>query len=409
MKILQINIKYKIGGAGKIVYNLHNELKQQSIESFVMYGRDYVSNDNYVIKIASEIEVKLDAFISRIFGLNGYTNFFSTNKAKKMINKINPDIIHLHGVHGYYLNYIKLFKFLSKKDIPIVWTFHDTFAFTGKCAYPYTCEKWKTQCEKCPLIKEYPKSLGVDFTRKMYIDKKKAFTKINKMTIVSPSEWMTSLAEKSFLGKYKCITIHNGIDTEGVFYKRENSITREKYGYTFKDKIILGIADGITEYRKGVSYLIQLAKDLSEFSNIKIILIGWKDKVDPLIKQRENIRIVPFTKNQDELADYYSISDVFVIPSLAENYATVVLESFACGTPVVGFDVGGIPKQVENGLGLVVPAGDQSALNDAVLEVLNKKSSLLDSDQIIEITKSKNSLKTMTEAYIDLYKSLILK
>lgn len=407
MKVLQINIKYKYGGAGKIVSNLHNELEYRGFDSYVAFGRGEIQTSDKIFRISKKTEVYIDAAINRIIGLNGYSCVSATGKLIRKIEEIQPDIIHVHGLHGYYINYIKLFNYLASLKIPIVWTFHDTFAFTGKCAYPYDCNKWKNMCYKCPKIKEYPSTLFMDFTKKMWCDKAKSFTKIKNMVIVSPSEWMTELAKESFFGKYNCITIHNGIDTENTFYDRGKGFCKEKYGYSHGDKVILGIADGINEPRKGVIHLVNLAKNFSKNPNVKVILIGWKNKVDSSIINSPNIEVIPFTKDQDQLAEYYSLSDVFVIPSLAENYATVVIESLACGTPVIGFDTGGIPNQLKNGLGAVVPVGNQKALEETILSVIDGRIKLRNREDIIIYTKKNNSIKTMTQAYIDLYNSLI--
>jgi len=408
VKILQINSHYDQSGAGKIVACIHRELKKMGHDSMVAYGRGKETSDEDVIKIGSKIEVAFEGLVTRYAGINGFTSWNATRDLVKRIKDFRPDIIHLHGLHGYYLNSEILFDYINKSNIPCVWTFHDCHAFSGNCGYHYECDKWINGCFKCEHLKEYPTSHFFDFTESMWGKKKDLFTKTKNKIVVSPSNWMTNDAKKSYFGKYECITINNGIDTERVFYPRDKSECREKHGFAFDDKIVLGIAFGFADPRKGVKHIVQMSRDL-EKENIKFILIGWNNKNDYLIKNLTNVVTIPVTNNQDELAEYYSLSDVFVLPSLAENYATVVIESLACGLPVVGFDVGGVPEQLAKGRGITVNVGNQEELNAAVSNILNGTSHLASKDEIINYTQNNNSISTMVEKYIDTYDKVCKK
>ena len=408
MKILMINAFYNQGGAGKIVAYLHEELQKRGHQSGVAYGRGRVTKDKYVYRISYKWEVYLEGLVTRILGIHGFTNVIGTLKFIKFINQYKPDIIHLHGLHGYYINLSILMNYINKRKISCVWTFHDDLAFTGNCGYFYKCNKWKTSCYECDKIQDYPKSNFFDFTNFMWILKKKLFTLTDNKIIVSPSEWMTNDARQSFFDKYECVTINNGIDTENVFYNRGKIKCREKHGYSITDKIVLGIAFGFSDPRKGVKHIIQMARDLKE-KNVKFILIGWSRSNNNLIADLPNVNTLPFTNDQYELAEYYSMADVFVLPSLAENYATVVLESLACGTPVVGFNVGGTSEQLADGRGIVVEKGNQIKFNEAIIDLLNGNSGVKSSDDIIRDIKHNNSIHIMTTKYEELYNKVLRK
>lgn len=405
MKVFQINSHYNQGGAGKIVACIHEQLQEDGIESMVAYGRGRKTNNKNVYRIGSNLSVCLSVAATRYLGINGFSSNLATKKLIKEIVKFNPDVIHLHGLHGYYLNVKILFDYINENNIPCIWTFHDCHAFSGNCGYHYECLKWKTGCQECSYLKEYPTSYWFDHTRWMWEQKKKLFTKTDNKIIVSPSDWMTNDAKQSFFGKYQCITINNGIDTENLFYPRDKEWCRKKYGYKNSDRIALGIAFGLEDPRKGVRYMIQLAKDL-QAKNVKLILIGWSDKNNNLIEGLSNVKTLAFTNNQNELAEYYSLADVFLLPSLAENYATVTLESLACGTPVVGFNVGGIPEQLANGRGIVVEKGNQEEFNKAALNILNKNTISVGQKEIISYTQCNNSIQAMALKYLNLYEKV---
>lgn len=405
MKILQINSHYDQGGAARIVACIHRQLLQEGEESYVAFGRGKISQESNIRRFDYAAEVCFSALFSRVTGVNGWSNCLATRRLIRYIRRIQPDVIHLHALHGYYLNFSMLFDYINMQDIPCVWTFHDCHAFVGNCGYYYQCVRWQNGCGECPHLTEYPASLFFDFTTFMWQKKKELFTGGKHRIIVTPSDWLTMEAKKSFLGKYPCITVRNGIDVNNIFYPRDRKTCRTKYGYREEEKIILGIAVGYSDPRKGAKYIIQMAKDLS--LEAKVILIGWEKRNDDMLEGCSNVITLPATDNAEVLAEYYSASDVFVLPSLAENYATTALEAMACGTPVVGFEVGGIPEQLADGKGITVKSGDQQAFTEAVRTSLKKDSGLLRGRQLAELIQAENSTEKMTEKYIEIYRRLI--
>ena len=242
LKILHINSHYNQGGAAKVVTCIHEQLKLEGIESYVAYGRGKVINDPKVIRFNTVPEIYSSALFTRVTGISGWFNIAATKRLMNQMKKWNPDLIHLHAVHGYYLNLPLLFQYINDNDIPCVWTFHDCYAFVGKCGYYFECTLWKSGCGHCPHVHNYPKRQWFDFTRWMWKKKRKLFTEGNKKVIVTPSEWLTNEAKASFFRKYPCLTIRNGIDTDTVFYPRNKKEVRKKYGYQESEKIVLGIA-----------------------------------------------------------------------------------------------------------------------------------------------------------------------
>ena len=404
MKILQINSHYNQGGAARIVACIHRQLLNEGETSWVAFGRGKKAPESNCVRIDTVPEVYWSALVSLVGGINGWANRIATAKLIRLIRRIQPDVIHLHALHGYYLHWPSLFRYLNRAQIPVVWTFHDCHAFTGNCGYFFECNRWQTGCGSCPNIHAYPNSRWFDFSAWMWKRKNALFTAADNKVIVSPSRWMTQQAQASYFGKYPCLTIPNGIDTHQIFYPRGREVCRAKYGYSQEEKLILGIAVGYRDVRKGAKYILKLAEHLRE--EAKVILIGWNEEDNAMLEGLTNVITLPNTADASMLAEYYSMADVFVIPSLAENYATTVLESMACGTPAVGFDAGGTPELLVAGRGIAVPAADQEAFDAAVRKALSEDSGLLRGEELAELVRKENDMSVMTAQYLKLYRQL---
>ena len=405
MKVLQITSHYNQGGAARIAAYIHQQLLRDGVESKVAYGRGKSVAIPGVEKFDKEHEIYVSAFLSRFLGINGWWNIRGTKRLLRIIKEFEPDIIHIHALHGYYLNFPRLWNYINEQETSVVWTFHDCHAFVGNCGYFFECEKWRSGCGKCPHKKDYPTSQWFDFTGWMWKKKKEMFTRGTNKVIVSPSDWMTSAAKESFFGKYPCVTIRNGIDTVNMFYPRDKAAMRYKYGFGETEKLVLGIAVGYKDPRKGAKHIVRMASDLRD--DVKVILIGWDNSCDDMLQGLDNVITLPATSSAEMLAEYYSLADVFVLPSLAENYATTNLEAMACGTPVVGFAAGGTREQLANGRGIAVPVGDQERFTAAVRTVLEETKAVLRGAELAEKISEENSVRKMTEQYINIYKKLL--
>lgn len=342
MKVLQINSVCGIRSTGRICTDLAEVLEQNGHECKIAYGRETVPEkyQKYAVRIGSDFDVKLHALQSRIFDNAGFGSRRATEKFIEWVKEYDPDVIHLHNIHGYYINIEILFNYLAKVDKPIIWTLHDCWAYTGHCAYySYVkCDKWKAGCYNCPQKKRYPSSLLLDASKKNWQKKKALFTSVKNMTLVTPSKWLANEVKQSFLSKYPVKVIPNGIDLN--VFKPTPSNFREKNGLVGK-KIILGVAS-IWDKRKGLDDFIKLSKILDD--NYKIVLVGLSEnQVNNLPK---NILVISRTNNVLELAEIYTAADVFFNPTYEDNYPTVNLEAQACGTPVITYRTGGSVESV---------------------------------------------------------------
>lgn len=354
MKVLMINSVCGIGSTGRICTDIADELTENGHECKIAFGRKAAPEryQKYAYRITSDGGVKINALKARLFDNEGFNAAGATKKLISFIEEYNPDVIHLHNLHGYYLNVKILFEYLKKTDKKVVWTLHDCWAFTGHCAnfqYP-VCDKWKTGCFDCERKTKYPKSF-VDNSQKNYLEKERVFCGVKTLTVVTPSEWLARLVKESFLGRYPTKVINNGIDTS-VFCPTESDF-KERNGLKDK-KMILGVANVWDEF-KGINDFIGLSKKISD--DYRIVLVGLDEKQLGMLP--ENILGITRTNNTKELAEIYTAADVLFNPTYEDNYPTVNLEAQACETPVVTYDTGGSGESVpkEN----VIAAGDVDA------------------------------------------------
>lgn len=368
MKILIIDVNCRFSSTGKIVYDLYKAINANGDKCIVCYGRGKKMNEPDIIKFSTNFEVFIHAFLTRISGLTAIYSPFATLKLIKIIKNFKPDVIHIHELHGYFINISSIIKFLKTNKLKTVWTFHCEFMYTGKCGHAYECDKWKYGCGNCPNIYEYPKSLFFDFSRKMFNWKKESFDDYNDLYLVTPSDWLKKRVQESFLKRYPVEVIHNGIDTNEIFYPREYNHLKKRHNLK-NEKIVLAVAPDLMDERKGGKFVNELAlKFINE--NVIFIMIGVKRSK---FKFADNVIALPKTLNQIELAEYYSMADVFVICSKRENFPTVCIESLACGTPVCGFDEGGTSETAPGKLGNFVKHGDMDSLYKAVSQMLDEK------------------------------------
>ncbi len=367
MKILMVNTSFNRGGAALIARTLCQSLNKKSeFESYFAYGRGKKADVERTIKFAYLLEVYFQGLLTRCFGLQGYGSWFSTRELEKLIIKEKFDLIHLHNLHGYYLN-INFINFLSELKSSIVWTLHDGWSMTGRCAYLFDCEQWKTGCKKCLDLSRYPKSF-TDSSSFMWKKKKEYFSSKWNPFIVCPSQWLADKAKESFLNKYNVMVIPNAIDTE-IFKPKNKDNVRKKLGISSNRKVILFVASDLKDEQKGARFILKTLKFIKD-KNILALTIGEKIH---FIKNDTNIEIrqLGYIKDKKNISDTYNIADIFCICSLNDNFPATVLEALACGVPVVGFRVGGIPEQVTEDCGILVNSKDTKALGRTLEKLLN--------------------------------------
>lgn len=345
MKLVSINTVCN-GSTGKIMGSISREARNDGFEVFCIYGRRKGYIDIPCKKIGGPFSFLYHVFITTIFDAHGHGSYFKTKELVRELKKINPDIIHLHNIHGYYINYKILFYYLRNEyQGKIFWTLHDCLPMTGHCAYfDYIhCDRWKKGCHDCPNKKNYPISLVFDRSKKNYEEKKKLFAD-PRITIITPSIWLQNIVSKSFLKICNVKAINNGIDLE-IFKPKKDETIYDKYNIPKAKKVILGVAS-IWEKRKGFDDFLSLADKISD--EYVIVLVGLNDRQ---IKEVENYRnIIPIkrTENQVDLATLYSLSYCLLNPTYEDNYPTVNIEALACHTRVVCYDTGGCVEQAKN-------------------------------------------------------------
>lgn len=371
MRILQIN-SCNFGSTGNIMLGVAQLARKEGNECVVCVPRQ---RDNYKkevekqIFIGNRISRNMHLKFANATGLNGFFSCFSTLLFLYKVKRLKPDIIHFHNLHNCYINLPLLFRYIKKNKIKVVWTLHDCWSFTGHCPY-FTiakCDKWKTGCYKCPNYNEYPKSL-FDNSKKMYRLKKKWFTGVENLTVVTPSKWLARLVKQSFLKDYPVKVINNGIDLE--VFKPTPSDFRKRYGIAENKFILLGVAFGWGK-RKGLDVFIELQKRLDK-EKYKIVLVGTDNNVDKQLPS--GIISIHRTQNQTELAEIYTAADLFVNPTREEVLGLVNIEANACGTPVVTFDTGGSPECLNKLSGCVVPCDNIDRLEKEICRIYNEKS-----------------------------------
>jgi glycosyltransferase involved in cell wall biosynthesis len=370
-KLLQINATVNTGSTGRIAEEIGQRAIAAGYDSYIAYGRTARESQSHVIKIGSKWNVRWHGLVSLLFDAHGFSSKRATKLFVEQIERICPDVILFHNIHGYYLNIDVFLSYLKDKSIPIFWTLHDCWPFTGHCSYfdAYNCEKWKTHCENCPNQKGYPKSLLFDNSSKNFDKKKALLTALPNVTFVPVCKWMGRVVDESFMKGRPQKVIYNGTNLE-VFKPQEAraiTATREKYGITGKN-IVLGVAS-TWDKRKGLLDFEWLNGQLSD--DYQIVLVGLSEKqIESLPKGMVGVRR---TESVQELAALYSLAAVFVNPTYVDNFPTTNIEALACGTPVVTYNTGGSPEAIDEDTGVVVSKGDKEGLKSAIINVVANK------------------------------------
>lgn len=361
MKVLLINRVYDIGSTGKIIKQISDRANEYGFECYIAhrYEESNFKYDSKIISASSWLDCHIHNRFARLTMLQGCFSQIRTWIFLKKIERIKPDIIHLHNIHGSFINHTLLFKYLKNKNVKVIWTLHDCWPFTGNCRHfeAGKCSKWKIGCGNC----SYKGEAIFDYTSEMYKRKRNLFTGIKNMTIVTPSQWLADLVKESYLQEYPVKVINNGIDLN--VFKVTNSDFRDKYKLQDK-KIILGVAFawGI---KKGLDVFIDLSKRLDE--QYKVVLVGTSEIIDAMLPK--DIISIHKTNNQQELAEIYTAADVFVNPTREDNYPTVNMEAIACGTPVITFRTGGSPEMVDDTCGSIVECDDIDMLIEEIIRI----------------------------------------
>lgn len=363
MILLQVNTTANWGSTGKIAEQIGEQVMRRGGKSYIAYG--YYANNcrSELIKIGSDISIRWHVRFGKWLDKHGLLSRIATNKLIRKIDRIKPDIIHLHNLHGYFINYKILFEYLNQSNIPVVWTLHDCWSFTGRCAhYMFTgCEKWKSTCYDCQYRKTYPKTY-IDRSSRNHALKRELFTSLGeRLTLVPVSEWLAGEARQSFFANTRIHTIHNGIDIN-IFRNTDKLLARKALGLDAGKRIIIGVASAWGE-GKGLGDYYKLRERLTD--DYIIVLIGMTDaQINALPNGIVGIRR---TQSQHELAELYSAADIVLSLSRAETFGLTIAEGMACGTPAIVYNTTAIPELITPQTGLIIDnIGDIDSLIAAI-------------------------------------------
>lgn len=356
-RVLQVNTTANWGSTGKIAEQIGITAIANGWESYVAYGRWMNESKSHIVKIGTPIEIKMHGVKAKLFGRHGLGSVSGTRKFINAIKEIAPDVIHLHNITGYYINYKLLFEFLAEYNKPVVWTLHDCWAFTGRCTHFVRngCYKWINGCENCVFKHIYPDTWFLDYSKSDYALKKRLFSAISNLTVVTVSDWLASFVRQSFLASHKIEVIHNGTDLNVFSPRARNENNHRKFS-------ILGVCNRWGK-SKGLDDFIAL-RNLLPVEEYDIIMVGLNEKQLTLLPK--GIRGIKRTDSVQELAALYASADVFWNPTHEDNFPTVNIEALACGTPVVTYKTGGSPEAVDTDTGFVVEQDDLKGVIRAI-------------------------------------------
>lgn len=363
-RILLIDVNCKNSSTGKIVYDLYQGIINDGRDAAICYGRGKKIKENQIFKFGIDGETILHAALARITGYNGYFSPLSTMRLIHFIKQYKPDLIHIHELHAYFVNIKTLIEFIKKEKIPLIWTFHCEYMYTGKCGHAYGCTKFEDECGNCPAVKEYPASFYFDKTKQMLRMKKKLLENLD-MTIVTPSQWLADRVKLSFLKDKKVKVIYNGVDTN-KFYPRQEQSMRKDLKIAEEKKIALFVAPDVMSDRKGGKWILELACLMSD-TELVFLLVGGGEI--PEIHD-DNIIFIGEVRDEEILAEYYSLADIFLLCSEKETYSMTCAEALCCGTPVLGFKCGA-PETIFSGENAVFTNyGDLKAMEAKLRKIL---------------------------------------
>jgi len=402
MKVLQINSVCGYGSTGRSAVEIAKLMTGDVNQHYIAYGQG-TTNYEYSYKIGSRTENHIHNILSRVLGKQGYYTKSGTKKLIKYIQEFQPDVIHLDNLHGNYLNLEILFWYLSNAEIPVVWTLHDCWAFTGKCAYftAIDCNKWQTHCNHCPQITKYPPSLFRDCSMKMYADKKKWFTSVKNMTIVPVSRWLSEEVKQSFLAVYPIVPIYNWINQQ-IFFPIVSNV-REQYGIGIDSFVILGVSAKWEKNYTKLQDFIKLSHMLPK--GMQLVLVGEAKDSGYL---PSNIICLPYIQNINELAKIYSMADVYVHLSMEDTFGKVIAEALSCGTPAIVYNSTACPEVVGAGCGIVVEARNVDQIFDAIRNIQSGGKKAF-SQQCTAYANEKFNYQINAGMYVTLYEKVMTR
>jgi len=402
MRVLRVNTEYSRGGAAGKARALHEAARSMpGSESLFAFGRGPRPLDSAALRFAFPLEVGLHALLTRLTGIQGYGTWMSTRRLLRVIGEWKPDVIHFHNIHGYYLD-ISIAEAVGSMGIPVVWTLHDAWPLTGRCAYFFDCDRWRIGCGRCPNLLTYPRAF-FDSSRGMWRRKRRLLGEAWDPLVVAPSRWLAELAVEASSGRCRVKVIPNGVDTSR-FHPRSRREARARLGLREDRKVVLFAAADLRDERKGVMYFLESLRHI-QAKGWEVITVGRNARAaKAFLRQPVAMKQLGYLSGES-LADAFCAADLYCITAMDDNFPTTVLESLSCGTPVVGFAVGGIPEQVSGGCGMLVAPRDVKGLARAIGVLLEDDGLRQEMAQVCrEKAVVEYGRKRFIERYISLYR-----
>lgn len=395
MRIVQINICDN-GSTGKIMLDIFDHLGSDW-EKVAYVSRKYTDRD-FVKRMHTRTQYRIHKFLSMYLALDEWGSYFTTKKVIKELKKHKPDILHLHNIHNHTINFRLLFEYIKRNDIKTIWTLHDCWAFTGGCFhFEYNgCDKWRTGCHDCEFLRDTATLTPIDSTSRYYKVKKKAFTDVKNMVIVTPSQWLKNLAEQSYLKGYDIRVINNGVNLSNFKHVDEhtfdNVVDRKK-------KILLGVASPFSN-KKGFNDFLKLSELIDD--EYQIVLVGLNEA--QIASLPENIVGIKRTDNQKQLAELYSIAYAFLNFTYEDTFSMVNVEALSCGTPVICYQTGGATEMLNSSCGIAIKQGNYLTVPSVLDKVVLLRDNNID---FIGNVRRKYSSENMAKNYLKIYKALL--
>ena len=403
MKVLRITTEVNRSSIGRTTEQLGKYVMAEGWESYIAWGRADGQSASHKIHIGNKLEVYTHVLLTRLFDLHGYGSYFATKRFVSELKRLKPDIIHLHDIHGYYINLSVLFNYLKESKIPVVWTHHDCWAFTGHCGFYSSadCEKWKTGCHHCPLYKNYPGSWFIDGSARNYKHKQQLFTSLDRVYNIGVSEWMCNELSGSYMNNYPIMRIYNGIDTDLFKPHTEVSFAVRKK-YNLGEGILLTAVATAWGERKGLSDYLKLRAMLGD--KYTIVFVGAPQSLIEALP--DGIVAIERTDNINELVDIYSASSIVMNLASAESFGKTTPEGLACGVPSIVYNCTASPELVDDKTGIIVERGDINGVKTAIETIMKWDKETTQRNCRKRALKLFNTNRNWAE-YIELYKSIM--
>lgn len=400
--LLQFNVSANSGSTGRLAEDLGDVALKAGWESYIAFGRSFRPSRSELIRIGNSFDINVHVLKTRLFDRHGFGSKHATMKLIRQMDEIKPDVIQFQNIHGYYVNISLLLQYIAEKNIPLIWSLHDCWSMTGHCAHfaLVGCEKWRTQCEKCPQIKRYPNSWGWDSSKRNFLDKKRLTEAIPRLTIVSGSEWLANIARQSYFKDRDIRVIPDGIDTDIFSPKEGTDDLRKQYG--LENKFVI-MASGTTWLPyKGLPDFAKLRTVLSD--DYAIVLVGMQQK--DIVQLPKGLIGVPRTKTPQDLARWYSMADCVMSLSRLESFGLTPVEGFACGTPAIVYNCTSTPELITPETGFVAEVGNIEDVKTKV-EALKNIGKEHYTKQCREIALAKYDRNVCFNEYLKLYNLML--